>query len=138
MTLHKLRKNIPITTQDIAELERLLFQLDGNGSREDFEKAYGKQEHLGLFIRKLIGLDRESAKHAFGDYLSRKNLNANQIRFINQIIDYLTQNGVMDSGLLYEAPFTDVSAKGLDGVFDDESASVIVGILAGIRDTPVA
>ena len=71
------------------------------------------------------------AKHAFGGYLSRKNLTANQIRFINQIIDYLTQNGVMEAGLLYEAPFTDFSAKGLDGVFDDESASGIVGILGG-------
>jgi len=111
---------------------------DGNGSREDFEKAYGNQEHLGLFIRKLIGLDRESAKQAFGGYLSQKSLTANQIRFIDQIIDYLTQNGVMDAGLLYEAPFTDFSVRGLDGVFDDEAASGIVGILDGIRDTAVA
>jgi hypothetical protein len=44
----------------------------------------------------------------------------------------------MEAGLLYEAPFTDFSIKGLDGVFDDESASGIVGILDGIRDSAVA
>ena len=107
-------------------------------TKEDFERAYGKQEQLGLFIRRLIGLDREAAKEAFGEYLTRKNLSANQIRFINHIIDYLTQNGVMDAGLLYAAPFTDYSTSGLDGVFNDSDASRIVSILEVIRETAVA
>src|SRR5438445_11371908 len=102
IAIQKLKRNVPITSSDIAELERILFESDGMGTREDFERAYGKQEHLGLFIRKLVGLDREAAKEAFGDYLSRKYLTANQIRFINQVVDYLTQNGVMEPSLLYE------------------------------------
>lgn len=138
ITLHKLKRNIPVSSRDVAELERMLFELDGMGSREDFEKAYGKQEHLGLFIRTLVGLDREAAKQAFGDYLSRKTLTANQIRFIDQIIDYLTQNGVMDPGLLYEPPFTDYTASGLDGLFEDHDANRIVSILTEIRATAVA
>ena len=116
----------------------MLFELDGLGSSEDFERAYGRQEHLGLFIRTLVGLDREAAKQAFGDYLSRKTLSANQIRFINQIIDYLTQNGVMDPGLLYEPPFTDYTASGLDGLFEDHDANRIVSILSDIRAAAVA
>jgi type I restriction enzyme, R subunit len=107
IALQKLKRNIPITASDISELDRILFESGGVGTREDFEKAYGKQEQLGLFIRKLIGLEREAAKRAFRDYLDRKNLTANQIRFIDLIIDYLTQNGVMEADLLYEAPFTD-------------------------------
>ena len=138
IALQKLKRNIPITPSDIAELERILFESDGMGTREDFERAYGKQEQLGLFIRKLVGLDREAAKHAFADYLSRKNLTANQIRFINQVIDYLTQNGVMDAGLLYEPPFTDYASAGLDGLFVDTDASGIVSILDSIRDSAVA
>ena len=138
IALRKLRRNIPITSSDIAELERILFESDGMGTREDFERAYGKQEHLGLFIRKLVGLDREAAKQAFGDYLARKNLTANQIRFIDQVIDYLTQNGVMDAGLLYEPPFTDYSTTGLDGLFENKDADGIVSVLSAIRESAVA
>jgi type I restriction enzyme R subunit len=138
ITLHKLKRNIPVTARDIAELERLLFELDGTGTREEFIRAYGEQEQLGLFVRKLVGLDREAAKQAFGEYLERKTVSRNQILFVNQIIDYLTQNGVMDAGLLYEAPFTDYSSTGLDGVFSDNDASAIVSILGSIRETAVA
>jgi type I restriction enzyme R subunit len=138
IAIQKLKRNVPITASDISELERILFESDGMGTREDFEKAYGKQEHLGVFIRKMIGLDRQAAKRAFRDYLDRKTLTANQIRFIDLIIDYLTQNGVMEPGLLYEAPFTDYSSTGLDGVFSDRDASGIVSILGSIRKAAVA
>ncbi|HKY41502.1 MAG TPA: DEAD/DEAH box helicase family protein, partial [Pyrinomonadaceae bacterium] len=138
IALQKLKRNIPITATDISELERILFQTDGLGTREDFEKAYGKQEHLGLFIRKLIGLDQQAAKRAFRDYLESKNLTANQIRFIDLIIDYLTKNGVMEPSLLYEAPFTDYSSKGLDGIFLDPDAAAIVSILDSIHQAAVA
>ena len=77
IALQELKRNIPITASDIRELERILFQPDGVGTREDFEKPYGKQEHLGLFIRKLIGLDKQAAKRAFRDYLEAKTLTAN-------------------------------------------------------------
>ena len=138
IAIQKLKRNIAITQNDIAELERILFESEGMGTREDFERAYGKQEQLGLFIRKLVGLDREAAKQAFGDYLSRKTFIANQIRFIDQVIDYLTQNGVMDAGLLYEPPFTDYASTGLDGLFADADAGEIVSILDSIRESAVA
>ncbi|MBD0371418.1 MAG: hypothetical protein ICV60_11320 [Pyrinomonadaceae bacterium] len=97
-----------------------------------------KQEQLGLFIRKLVGLDREAAKLAFGEFLARNNLTANQIRFIDQIIDYLTQNGVMDPGQPYESPFTDYSPGGLDGVFNDAYADGIISILEAVRQNAAA
>ncbi|MGH8008369.1 MAG: type I restriction-modification enzyme R subunit C-terminal domain-containing protein, partial [Candidatus Binatia bacterium] len=138
LAIHKLKRNLPITAGDITELERIFFESGELGTRADFEQAYGKQEHLGLFIRKLVGLDREAAKEAFGTYLSRKMLTANQIRFIDQMIDYLTHNGVMDPSLLYESPFTDYSPKGLDGVFSDSDAEGIVSILHSIREQAAA
>jgi hypothetical protein len=39
------------------------------GRREDFERAHANKEHLGLFIRNTIGLDREAAKQAFGAWM---------------------------------------------------------------------
>jgi len=138
IALQKLKRNIPITATDIAELELILFQSGELGTREEFERAYGKQEQLGLFIRKMIGLDRQAAKRAFRDYLERQTLSANQIRFIDLIVEYLTQNGVMEAGLLYEPPFTDYSTTGLDGVFDNRRATGIVEILDAIRRSAVA
>jgi type I restriction enzyme R subunit len=138
ITIHKLKRNLTITPSDIAEIERIFFASGELGTREDFERAYGKQEHLGLFIRKLVGLDREAAKEAFGEYLAQKVLSANQIRFIDQIIDYLTQNGVMEPEMLYKSPFTDYSPVGLDGIFDDREADGIVTILHQIWQNAAA
>jgi type I restriction enzyme R subunit len=133
-----LKQNEPITATDLAELERLLFETGGVGTKEDFEKVFGKQEKLGTFIRSLVGLDREAAKKAFGVFLHGKSLTVNQIKFIDFMINHLTQNGVMDAKLLYDSPYSDLSPAGLDGVFADAEANQIVGILKGIEENAAA
>jgi type I restriction enzyme R subunit len=55
-----------------------------------------KQQGLGLFIRALVGLDREAAKAAFASFLSGKSLTSSQIEFINLIIDHLTEHGTIE------------------------------------------
>ena len=65
IVLHKLKHNLPITQTDIDELERLLFETGNVGTREDFEQAFGKQEHLGLFIRSIVGLGPRSSEEGF-------------------------------------------------------------------------
>lgn len=52
-------------------------------------------------MRSLVGLDRGAAKEAFADFLVGKVLSANQIRFIDLMINYLTENGVMQPAFLY-------------------------------------
>jgi YhcG PDDEXK nuclease domain/EcoEI R protein C-terminal len=93
---------------------------------------------LGLFIRSLVGLDREAAKQAFGDFLSASTASANQIEFINLIIDHLTHHGIMDPGLLYESPFTDINAQGLEGVFSQPQVDSLVIVLEQIRTAATA
>jgi type I restriction enzyme R subunit len=102
-------------------------------SRARFEKVFGHQESLGMFIRRMVGLDREAAIEAFSGFLNNTTYSATQIRFIEQIISYLTQNGTMDPGLLYEPPFTDMHDEGLDGVFGDDGATKIVHLLEEIE-----
>src|SRR6266481_1952782 len=82
---------------------------------------------LGLFVRSIVGLDREAAKRAFDGFITGKTLAANQIQFINLIIDYLTQSGWMTAAQLYESPFTDFSPKGVEGVFGSEQVLQLVG-----------
>jgi type I restriction enzyme R subunit len=113
----------------------MLFTAEAIESRERFEEAFGKQPSLPYFIRKLVGLDRNAAKEAFSQYLTPETFNANQIRFVETIIDYLTQNGVMDPGLLYEPPFQDFHYEGLDGVFPEAEADQIIEIVRSFNET---
>lgn len=49
-----------------------------------------------------------AAKTAFGDYLNDASLDSRQIYFVNQIVEYIVQNGMMkDLSVLQEPPFTD-------------------------------
>lgn len=115
ITINKLRMNRQITRTDLEELERLLFTAEEVGNRERFEKVFGHQQSLGAFIRKLVGLDREAASEAFGEFLHNTTYSATQIRFIDQVVSYLTQNGTMDPGLLYEPSFPTFITKGWMG-----------------------
>lgn len=65
----------------------MLFGASEIESRERFEAAFGKNISLKLFICKLVGLDRNAAKLAFTQYLESGNFSANQIRFVETIID---------------------------------------------------
>ncbi|MFZ9691651.1 MAG: type I restriction-modification enzyme R subunit C-terminal domain-containing protein, partial [Phycisphaerales bacterium] len=71
---------------------------------------------LGLFIRSLVGLDRNAAKEVFAEFLADGTHTANQIRYINEIIDELTSRGLMDATRLYEPPFSDL-APGPESLF---------------------
>ena len=54
------------------------------------------------------------------------------------IIDYLTERGVMDPRLLYESPFTDLDAMGVEGVFESADVIELVGILEEVRKRAAA
>ena len=81
---------------------------------------------LGLFVRSIVGLDRQAAKRAFDGFVTGKTLTANQIQFVNLVVDYLTQAGWMSAAQLYESPFTDYSTKGVEGIFNSEQVTHLV------------
>jgi type I restriction enzyme, R subunit len=138
LALKKVRYNEQLTAQDLRELERMLFESGEIGNREDFARCYGNQEQLGVFIRKLVGLDRQAAKKAFDEYLETTSFNSRQIEFINLVIDYLTQNGVMEPELLFAHPFTNLHPQGPAGLFSDEDARKIVNIVKAIKRNAAA
>ena len=135
VAIAKLKRNLPLTETDLEALETMLFEAEEIESRERFEQVYGDRS-LKLFIRQLVGLDRNAAKEAFSEYLVGTTFTAGQIRFVETLIDYLTQNGVMDPRMLYEQPFTNIHSGGLDGVFaDDAQADAIVAIVRSFNET---
>jgi type I restriction enzyme R subunit len=100
-----------LTATDLVELERLLIA-SGAGTAEDVARAGHEAHGLGLFVRSLVGLDREAATHALNGFAAGKTLSANQLEFVNLIVTHLTERGVMDAGLLYELPFTSYAPQG--------------------------
>ncbi len=133
ITIHKLRFNEPVTGLDVAELEKMLFS-GKFGSKNDFQKAYGDQQELGSFIRRIVGLDRQAAKQAFSGFISEHTLSSEQMEFINQIIDFLTQTGSIQAEQLFDVPFTDIHYEGVTGVFPFPVAEKIKLIIDRINE----
>lgn len=136
ITIQKLHRNEQLTPQDLSELERILRE-ETEASDADIA-VITSEGGLGLFIRSLIGLDRDAAKDAFAEILAGQNLNANQIEFINLIIDYLTERGAMDPRRLYESPFTDLDDQGVSGLFPQADVQRIVQVLKEVRGRAAA
>ena len=101
----KLKGNIPLSAEDVASLERILWS--EVGTKEDYEAEVGSKP-LGEFVREIVGLDMKAAKEAFSEYLNDTCLDTRQIYFVNQIVEYIVHNGLMkDLSVLQESPFTD-------------------------------
>lgn len=131
LTMQRLRRNQPLTPSDLQELERFLIS-HGIGDEQLINQAAEESQGLGLFIRSLVGLDRNAAKEIFADYLAEGTHTANQIRYINTIIDELTSRGVMDPSRLYEQPFSDI-AQGPEMLFSEAEVNTICNLLDLIR-----
>ena len=118
----KLKNNIPLTAEDVKELEKILWS--EVGTKADYSAEYGDKP-LGEFVREIVGLDMAAAKAAFAEYLDETNLDSRQIYFVNQIVEFIVHNGMMkDLSVLQETPFTDQGS--IVEVFQD--LSVWMGI----------
>ena len=137
LVIHKLRMNEQLTRKDLAELERILTE-SGVGSAEDVQKAKAESNGLGIFVRSLVGLDRQAAKNALSGFVSTGNLRANQIQFLDEIVNHLTEHGCMSADRLYESPYTDFSPKGVDGVFSSGQVGELISVLEEVQKRATA
>lgn len=94
---------------------------------------YGQQQNLAAFIRSLVGLDRGGAKERFAQFLDGQSYTADQIRFVNHIIEHLTANGAIDPGMLYDQPYTDIHVRGLNGLFSAVEAESLLKVVRAVN-----
>lgn len=133
----KLRQNQPLSKRDLTSLEQILAE-SGAGGIDQIQLAASEAQGLGLFVRSMVGLDREAATRAMTGFLSDKTLGPNQIDFVKLIVDYLTEHGVMSPASLYDSPFIDFHHAGPNGLFPSARVDELVAVLEHVRAMAVA
>lgn len=137
LALQKLRRNLPITATDLQELEKILLeQASGNASYVDMARDEG--QGLGLWVRSLVGLDRNAAVEAMSEFLNDVNATASQIEFAKMIVEYLAVDGAISAERLYGTPFTAIAATGPDAVFGANKVERLFAVIEEIRLRAVA
>ncbi|MCO6184833.1 DEAD/DEAH box helicase family protein [Rhizobium sp. L1K21] len=134
IAIAKLRHGKPLTQTDIESLQKMLIS-EGIGDAGHFEKASELAHGFSAFIRSLVGLDRHAVAEAFGEFLGDSAATAEQIEFIEMIIEHLTEKGTMDPGLLYESPFIDVAPEGPQQVFDFDRTRKLIEVINRLNDS---
>ena len=132
LVIDKIYRNIPITSLDLQSLEEFLTHEKFEVSA--IEKEYGTKS-LGIFIRRVLGMDINAANQHFASFIQDENLNANQILFVQKIIDYLNKNGVLEKHMLTEPPFTDIDDHGIYGIFEDSGKAKIFRLIEEITQS---
>lgn len=103
LTIKKLLNNEPITIGDYKELERIFTQ--ELGTKEEYTINY-EDTPFGILIRKIVKMNREAAYAAFAEFIAEERPNSEQIHFINQVVDYVVENGYVKNIMdLMKAPF---------------------------------
>ena len=96
VAIHKLRMNKPLTAADLAELERMLVESGVGGAGRHPARRRGVARARS--VRALAGRPgpRGGQGSAWPGFSTARRSSANQIEFVNLIVNHLTEHGVMD------------------------------------------
>ena len=131
--IFKLRNNLPLLTEDYQAMIATLMKELGNP--EDYEREFGDTP-LGLLVRKAAKIEREAAMKAFWSFINDQNLNQQQIVFVHKIVDYVVENGYIESIKLPMSPPFDKTQNFLR-LFNDTERKQLMQIVDSIRDNAV-
>ena len=117
--IQKIVRMEQLTGDDIVSLERILWS--ELGTKEDYQ-AYIESgnllcgDHVAIFIRSIVGVDRQLALQKFSSFIADASLNSMQEEYLKTIIAYVCSNGdITPQVLLSESPFVEYSIIELFG-----------------------
>ena len=128
--IFKLRNNMPLTPDDYQALTAILMKDLGNP--EDYQREFGDTP-LGLLVRKVAKMERDAAMRAFSSFINEQNLNQQQIVFVHKIVDYVVENGYIESIKVLMLPPFDKPQNFLR-LFSDAERKRLMQIVDSIRD----
>ncbi|MBW0101483.1 DEAD/DEAH box helicase family protein [Pseudonocardia sp. KRD291] len=134
LAVQKIRRNRQITMLDLDELEGIFIE-SGIGTEAEISTAKENSGGLGLFLRSLVGLDRAAAAAAFGAFQQGRTLTSAQLRFVNELVDYVTHNGRIEVDVLYRPPFTSIAPGGPEDLFVEVDIDAITHTMRSIDAT---
>ncbi|PWE00492.1 DEAD/DEAH box helicase family protein [Marinilabilia rubra] len=133
LTIQKLKKNTPLTPEELDELERLIFIDSHIGTREDYIRFFGNKP-LGVFIRSIIGMDQEATQKAFSEFMDSGNLSADQLQFVKMIVEHFTRVGFLELPELAYS-FKNADDNGLFELFPkDEEQDHIIRVIKEVNE----
>ena len=125
--LQKIYRMEQLDEADIRELERIFWQ--ELGSKEDFSRTYENQEryrlwggHIAAFLRSVIGIDRNIAREKYIALIQGEPLTQQQEEYLNDILDYVCQNGDITRETMAQEPF---SAIPWQPIFSDRLTALV-------------
>jgi type I restriction enzyme R subunit len=130
-TLQQIHKGQPVTDAELQQLTSLVLTQNPGVDLATLQAFFPDTAgNLHLAIRALIGLDPEKVEQNFTEFLHRHaQLTALQVRFLNLLKSYIAQNGFITVEKLYDAPFSNLHAEGIDGIFKIEQADELFALL---------
>ena len=128
-----MRNNLPLLPEDYLALTAILMKDLGNP--EDYQREFGDTP-LGLLVRKVSKMEREAAMKAFSSFINEQNLNQQQIVFVHKIVDYVVENGYIESIKVLMLPPFDKPQNFLR-LFSDAERKLLMQIMDSIRDNAV-
>ncbi|NLI71731.1 MAG: hypothetical protein GX361_03255, partial [Bacteroidales bacterium] len=98
--IKKIKNLEQLNIGDIRQLEKVLWQ--ELGSKKDYEKHIGNRMYgnVAIFIRSLVGIDREKALQKFSQFINANSLNTMQLEYLKSILDYVSVNGDISGQIL--------------------------------------
>ncbi|MFD2939700.1 DEAD/DEAH box helicase family protein [Flavobacterium notoginsengisoli] len=127
LTIRRIQNGEQITQEELLSLEAILFSDKIN--KEQLENEIGHSLNLVNFTISLIGLSADKVNTAFAEFSNKYQLSSIQIKFLDTVKLFLTNNGKIDPAKLYDSPFKNYHNLGIDGVFNEEQADNIFTII---------
>lgn len=106
-TLQKILTIEKLERSDLMELENILWK--ELGTKEEYDKYTQNrfsEGNVAIFIRSMIGINRDIAVDKFSKFLNENSLNSQQQDYVKTIINYVCENGdITREVIANESPF---------------------------------
>jgi type I restriction enzyme R subunit len=130
-TLALIRSGKAVSEKDLEALAHQVLKIDPQIDLKHLPIQINIKGDLHKALRSIVGLDAEAVASAFTEFTHKHmELTSQQLRFLSMLQAHICANGGLEIDRLYEAPFTNVSAEGIDGVFNDTLTNELLELIA--------